>query len=506
MATNIVPGLFGVTPESYRQQQQAAFDARAFQNVQLTPQQQANLNIQSGAYGLAGGIGRMFGGEDPQMKIISGRNAVLQQIDQSNPESIMNGAKLLAQSGDNEGAMSLANYGRQVQSELAGVEQKRAQTQASLAAAARTPKENVTAAVQIADAIEETTRFMKTLSPYGSEYAGMEAKLAALNAQLKTEKAKSSTQDERLIASIETVEDLLRDGKSPTPAQLSTANMAAQLLAKPRSFFDPTSGQMTTVPAADPSKAYPLTYKAFGEGAPKTTTTAQQATPGNLPAASQTQIGEIDASLKKLENSKPELQSFLASLKNGDIKYNATSNTLDLLGATVLPAFGFAEQGGQVKKDEIKRALTQRVNTLLLAAKGTQTEGDAVRAADQIASSTTYLSQARMIGAIEGLAVTEDKLASELGVKKTALQSQGRPTPAPAPAAPPMAPAPAPMAPAAPAPAAPAPMAPAPAPMAPAPVNTREQKINEFIAFNKNKPTRQQAIDALVKAGRISKE
>jgi hypothetical protein len=41
---------------------------------------------------------------------------------------------------------------------------------------------------------------------------------------------------------------------------------------------------------------------------------------------------------------------------------------------------------------------------------------------------------------------------------------------------------------------------------APAPVNTREQKINEFIAFNKNKPTRQQAIDALVKAGRISKE
>jgi hypothetical protein len=490
MATNIVPGLFGVTPESYRQQQQAAFDARAFQNVQLTPQQQANFNIQSGAYGLAGGIGRMFGGEDPQMKIISGRNAVLQQIDQSNPESIMNGAKLLAQSGDNEGAMSLANYARQAQSELAGVEQKRAAATASLAAASRTPKEGVAPAVQIANAIEETTRFMKTLSPYGAEYAGMESKLAALKAQLKTEKAKSSTQDERLIESIETVEDLLRDGKSPTPAQLSTANMASQLLAKPRSFFDPTSGQTTTVPAADPSKAYPLTYKAFGEGAPKTTTvTAQQATPGNLPAASQTQIGEIDASLKKLENSKPELQSFLASLKNGDIKYNATSNTLDLLGATVLPAFGFAEQGGQVKKDEIKRALTQRVNTLLLAAKGTQTEGDAVRAADQIASSTTYLSQARMIGAIEGLAVTEDKLASELGVKKATLQSQGRPA-APAPAAAPMAPAPA-----------AAPMAPAPAP-----VNTREQKINEFIAFNKNKPTRQQAIDALVKAGRISKE
>ena len=189
MATNIVPGLFGVTPESYRQQQQAAFDARAFQNVSLTPQQQANLNIQSGAYGLAGGIGRMFGGEDPQMKIISGRNAVLQQIDQSNPESIMNGAKLLAQSGDNEGAMSLANYARQAQSELAGVEQKRAAATASLAAASRTPREGVTAAVQIATRIRELTMERANVSPYGPERDAIDAEIEQLKRQEKGESA-----------------------------------------------------------------------------------------------------------------------------------------------------------------------------------------------------------------------------------------------------------------------------------------------------------------------------
>jgi hypothetical protein len=203
------------------------------------------------------------------------------------------------------------------------------------------------------------------------------------------------------------------------------------MLSKPRSYFDQASGQMVTQAATDPSKAFPLAYKEMGtttEGGATTTPkpTVQQATSGNIPSGSQKDIADIDANLKKLELSAPELQSFLGSLKSGEVKYNATSNTLDLLGATVLPAFGLNEQGGQVKKDEIKRALTERVNSLLLMAKGTQTEGDATRAADQIASTTTYLSQARMIGAIEGLMKAEAKLSSELGVKKTALQSQGR--------------------------------------------------------------------------------
>jgi hypothetical protein len=59
-------------------------------------------------------------------------------------------------------------------------------------------------------------------------------------------------------------------------------------------------------------------------------------------------------------------------------------------------------------------------------AKGTQTEGDAERAKDQIASTTTFLSQARMIGAIEGLQRAEKKLERELLAKRTSLQSQGR--------------------------------------------------------------------------------
>jgi hypothetical protein len=263
---------------------------------------------------------------------------------------------------------------------------------------------------------------------------------------------------------------------------------------------------MITQAATDPSKAFPLAYKEMGattEGGATTVPkpTVQQATAGNIPAASQKEIGEIAASLTKLENSAPELDSFLKSLINKEVVYNATSNTLDILGATVLPALGLKEQGSQVKKDEIKRALTERVNTLLLMAKGTQTEGDAERAKDQIASTTTFLSQARMIGAIEGLQRAEKKLEKELLAKRSSLQSQGRPE---APKSPesqeqqrqPEEPA-----------AKPAETKPSPKPVTTTGKMTKEQMINSTIEYQKNQfnrtITRAQAEQALRNAGKL---
>ena len=186
---------------------------------------------------------------------------------------------------------------------------------------------------------------------------------------------------------------------------------------------------------------------------------------------------------------------------NKEVVYDATSNTLDILGATVLPALGLKEQGSQVKKDEIKRALTERVNTLLLMAKGTQTEGDAERAKDQIASTTTFLSQARMIGAIEGLQRAEKKLEKELLAKRTSLQSQGRPEAPKSPEAQeqqtqPEQPT-----------AKPAETKPSPKPATATGKMTREQMINSTIEYQKEKfnrtITRSQAEQALRNAGKL---
>ena len=435
---DIVPSLFGVTPEMYQQNQQAMIDAQALQYAKLDPFERANYGISRGANMLAGALGRSLGGQDPEEIRIKQQQELLRTIDPSDPTSLISGAKQANNMGLSQLSLSLVDRAKALQ-----------------------------------------------------ESAG---RIAAQNAQLlKSMEPPKLTGDERYINILQNLETIFANGKEPTATQLSLGNMAGQMLSKPRSYFDQASGQTVSVPATDPSKAFPLTFQAMSKGedggnVPKPT--VQQATAGNLPSGSQKEIGEIDASLVKLQQSGPELQSFLKSLKGGEVKYNATSNTLDLLGATVLPAFGLPEQGAQVKKDEIKRALTERVNSLLLMAKGTQTEGDASRAADQIASTTTYLSQARMTGAIEGLMRAEDKLSNELGAKKTALQSQGRTTAPNEPAASPVKQA-----------------VPQQAPQTPK-INkpkemTREQKIQLFIDHNGGKPTRQQAVDALTRAGQL---
>jgi len=412
MAENIVAGLFGLTPEMYGEQQRRGALREGIELAQLDPAARGAAMTYAGARGLGGALAGAMGIQDPQMIKMSQRNQLLQEIDLTDPNSLVVAAKKAASIGDAEFAVGLIDRAKS----LAESSSKIALTQAQT---------------------------IKALQP---------AKL---------------TGDERYIADLRAVESKILEGKEPTANELSNANMAAQMLSKPRSFFDQASGQTVTIPATDPSKAFPETFKAMvkteaqgGIGVPKPT--VQTTTAGNLPSSSQTVISEIDANLKKLELSAPELQSFLTS------------------------AFGLEEKGAQVKKDEIKRALTERVNTLLLMAKGTQTEGDASRAADQIASNTTYLSQARMIGAIEGLTRTENKLSSELNAKKTALQSQGRTE---APGVPTTAPVT---------------QQQAAKPAQPKSSElTREQKIQRFIDFNGGKPTRQQAENALRDAGKL---
>ena len=432
MAENIVAGLFGLTPEMYGEQQRRSALNEGITLAQLSPSARGTAMIYGGAKGLGNAIGGLMGVEDPMLNRITQQDQLLRGLDLTNPKSLLEGAKIASQMGNPQLAAGLVDRAKSLQESSGRIAAQNAQ-------------------------------FLKAMQP---------AKL---------------TGDERYISVLRSVEAKITAGETPTQIELSDANIAGQMLSKPRSYFDQASGQMVTQAATDPSKAFPLAYKAMGASSEEKPTTVpkptvQQATTGNLPSGSQAEIGVIDASLKKLELSAPELQGFLKSLKSNEVKYNAKDNTFDFLGAIIPPAFGFKEQGGQVKKDEIKRALTERVNTLLLMAKGTQTEGDATRAKDQIASDTTYLSQARMIGAIEGLERTEKKLEAELLAKKASLQSQGKPTiPVEQPTTQEKQPTPS-----------------VPQKTQSKPTElSREQKIDLFIKANGNKPTRKEAEDYL---------
>lgn len=124
MATeSMVGGLFGMTPEAYQIQQSRQDLARAAELGQMDPFASARTSL---IYG-GSQLGRMLGGEDPQLQLISARNAVLKEIDPSNIASLQAGIKKLSSFGDQTGALELSNYLRKAQSDYALIQQRTAE-------------------------------------------------------------------------------------------------------------------------------------------------------------------------------------------------------------------------------------------------------------------------------------------------------------------------------------------------------------------------------------------
>jgi hypothetical protein len=150
---NIVPSLFGLTPEQYGEDRYTQSLNRGITLAQMDPGAAARATLYSGVDQLGRGIAGAMGIEDPQLKLISTRNSIFQQIDQSNPESMLEGIKMLSQAGDQQGAMALAEYYRKAQGEMAQTEQRLSASKASLAQAARERVQGVDKDIQIANEV-----------------------------------------------------------------------------------------------------------------------------------------------------------------------------------------------------------------------------------------------------------------------------------------------------------------------------------------------------------------
>jgi hypothetical protein len=120
MATDIVGGLFGITPQSYERQQyeQSLREGQSFG----TPQ-----GLYASAAQLGRGIGGALGAVDPQLQLISIRNAVMQDVDPNNPVSLQTAIQKLSKAGDQVGAMQLTDYLRKAQSDYALIQQRTAE-------------------------------------------------------------------------------------------------------------------------------------------------------------------------------------------------------------------------------------------------------------------------------------------------------------------------------------------------------------------------------------------
>jgi hypothetical protein len=121
MATDIVGGLFGITPEMYQQNVGEDILNQGVKMGQLAPDAFGRANVYAGAAQLGRGIAGAMGAQDPQLRLISARNAVIQGIDLNDADALQAASGRLAQIGDMQGSYGLA--------ELA---QKRAESQATI--------------------------------------------------------------------------------------------------------------------------------------------------------------------------------------------------------------------------------------------------------------------------------------------------------------------------------------------------------------------------------------
>jgi hypothetical protein len=146
MAENIVAGLFGLNPQMYGEQQRINALNEGIALANLDPASRGAAMTYAGAKGLGGAIAGAMGIEDPQLRLISARQQIIGQLDQTDPNSLLKGAQLLTQMGDQQGAFALADYARKAQSEIAQAQQR-------TAAANRERQQAVNPNIQISDQI-----------------------------------------------------------------------------------------------------------------------------------------------------------------------------------------------------------------------------------------------------------------------------------------------------------------------------------------------------------------
>jgi hypothetical protein len=118
-----IQGLF-TTPEQYQIMQQQAAQQRALGFAQMNPLERIDYTAYMAGNQLADAAARGLGGQDKQLALISRRQALSKQIDPANPESILAAAQQAAQSGDQQFALTLADYARKSQSEIALAQQR----------------------------------------------------------------------------------------------------------------------------------------------------------------------------------------------------------------------------------------------------------------------------------------------------------------------------------------------------------------------------------------------
>ena len=171
--TDIVQGLFGANPQELAMQRQAALQAQGNAYAAQDPFARASSLLYQGGNQLAGAIGGMLGGQDPQMATAAKIAAIVKNGDQTTPEGMMAIAKQFAAEGLSGPASLAQQKAQEMQLGQAKVANEQAQT-AKYAADTSKTQYGMQQDMALRDALTQLgpdaseTDVVKTVAKYGS--------------------------------------------------------------------------------------------------------------------------------------------------------------------------------------------------------------------------------------------------------------------------------------------------------------------------------------------------
>lgn len=362
MATDIVQGLFGMTPESYQLNQQAAAREQAAKFASMDPFQQANYGLYLGGSQLGGAIGGMLGAQDPMLQRISQQQSLLKEVNYNDPKSLIEIAQRASSMGNPELASALAAKATALQDSIS--KRAREETQAGLLAA-KTQKE--------IQGFEREDQLRADLGKLGADATPKDILGVVMR----------YGDPSKVLTALQTSEDKAAQRELTREER---EKQRAHELERDRQNNDFKVTLATLVASLKNNAAKPLSATEIKD------------------------INRINSNLKSTQSTITKADEFIDKIDRGVMKFGMGENLLGIART----GLGKANES-DLNKVEFEQYVAESVNSILNLAKGPQTEGDAKRAQKQIVDGLSKNDGKAVKRGLEGLKrVLEDAKASDM--------------------------------------------------------------------------------------------
>jgi hypothetical protein len=414
MAENIVAGLFGLTPQMYQNQQYQQDLNRGISMAQLSPGAAAQAGLQASVGQLGRGFAGAMGIQDPQLQRITQRQQLLGMIDPSNPDSYIQAAQMALQSGDAEAAYALREQGTQARMQAMKNEDylaqrgQRMQAQGldalaqSLVTQLKNPDGSVNEEVknrllsfpqgqaaisQFAKVIPDLRRIGAMGAPEDNPFKvfiddeTIPKNVRALATQYSTSLTKGILDPEKVDPKVKELAEMTQRISQFEQNQAQIKNNQ-DTLASLRSQGLENSRQSLLIQQGNQAlQAQNIAFQQDmkkAEAERKAETARTKPLPSYLAKDEEADYGTATAAT----NLASDANNFINRIKSGEIKFGLK----DKASIRTRQAFG-SQDPDVLAREDYDKFLKVLTNESLRLNKGTQTEGDAVRAAKELESS-----------------------------------------------------------------------------------------------------------------------